>query len=193
MFYPGIYGVSKTVYFPLVDFGATDFESTPVTFAAGDTQIIKDGGTAANSTNTPAHEGNGIYSLVLTATEMEAETIVITLIDQTATKLWEDQAVLVTTEFSGQLEANQAIFIGEVDTATFTATTTVFEALKLWPDTTEPTTADRLNNRRLIFTSGASLGEGCNIEDYELANSKFKFTVTLLASIPADGVRFVIL
>lgn len=91
------YGSSTTIYFPLVDFGATDFESTPVTFASGDVQISKDSGTFANATNTPAHRGNGIYSLALSATEMQAAFIVVTLIDQTATKEWEDQSIVIVT------------------------------------------------------------------------------------------------
>jgi hypothetical protein len=66
---------SQTFYFPLIDYGATDLESTPVTHATGDTQISKDGGTFANTTNAFAHEGNGIYSLTLTATEMQASRV----------------------------------------------------------------------------------------------------------------------
>jgi hypothetical protein len=38
------YGAEATIYFPLVDAGAVDFEATPVSFAAGDTQVSKDGG-----------------------------------------------------------------------------------------------------------------------------------------------------
>lgn len=95
------YNTQTTFYFPLIDAGATDFENTPVTFAAGDTQIIKDGAAAANTTNNPAHEGLGIYSLVLTATELSAAIDVITIIDQTATKEWEDQALIVETYGDG--------------------------------------------------------------------------------------------
>lgn len=91
------YGVQTTIYFPLIDFGETSFESTPVTFAAGDTQFSEDGAAFGNTTNTPAHEGNGIYSLVLETTEVQGKQIVITVIDQTATKEWEDQAIVITT------------------------------------------------------------------------------------------------
>lgn len=97
------YGVQTTIYFPLIDNGATDFESTPVSFAAGDVQIMKDGGAFANATNSVAHEGNGIYSLVLTATEMQAAQVVVTLIDS-ATKTWEDQAITITTFGNGSAE-----------------------------------------------------------------------------------------
>ena len=90
------YGVATTILFPLVDRGAIDFESTPVTFVAADTQISKNEGAFANTGSTPAHEGNGIYSLALTATEMQAARIMITCIDA-ATKTWEDQAIIIAT------------------------------------------------------------------------------------------------
>lgn len=114
------YGTSTTIYFPLVDKDASDFESTPVTFASGDTQISKDGGAFANTSNNPAHEGNGMYSLVLTSTEMEAGAISITVIDQTDPKLWEDQAALLVTqgnaaaqyEFSNETITNAISNIG---------------------------------------------------------------------------------
>lgn len=187
------YGIATTIYFPLVDFGATDFEDTPVTFAAGDTQYSIDGGAFANTGSNPAHEGNGIYSLALTAAEMSGDIIVITLIDQTATKLWEDQAVIIDTGHGAQREANQGIVVGEVDTATFTATATEFEAFRLSPNATEETTADHYNGRNVLFTSGNLLGQMSDISDYALANSKEKFTVTAMTEAPADGDRFVVL
>ncbi len=91
------YGVATTILFPLVDAGAIDFESTPVSFVAADTQISKNEAAFANTGSTPAHEGNGMYSLALTATEMQAARIVITVIDQTSPKLWEDQAIIIDT------------------------------------------------------------------------------------------------
>lgn len=106
------YGESCTLLFPLIDAGAADFEATPVTFASGDTQVSKDEGAFANTTNNPAHEGNGIYSLVLTATEMQAARVVVTLIDS-ATKAWEDQAVVISTY--GNASAQHAF---DLDTAT---------------------------------------------------------------------------
>jgi hypothetical protein len=105
------YGVGVTIYFPLIDAGEQDFESTPVTFASGDTQISKDGGAFANATNDPAHEGNGIYSLALEASEMEAAVVVVTIIDS-ATKAWEDQAVIISTY--GNASAQHAF---DLDTA----------------------------------------------------------------------------
>lgn len=107
------YGASTTIYFPLVDAGEIDFESTPVSFASGDTQISKDGGAFANTGSNPAHEGNGIYSLALTSTEMEAAVVTVTVVDQTATKAWEDQALIIDTY--GNASAQHAF---DLDTAT---------------------------------------------------------------------------
>lgn len=89
-------GQACTIYFPLIDFGATDFESTPVLHAAGDTQYSEDGAAFQNTAAAFAHEGNGIYSLDLAAGEMGGAHIVVTIIDQGA-KAWEDQAVLIDT------------------------------------------------------------------------------------------------
>lgn len=90
------YGTAATILFPLIDRGAQDFEATPISHASGDTQISKNEGAFANTTNAFAHEGNGIYSLALTATEMEAARVVVTIVDQ-GTKAFEDQAVVITT------------------------------------------------------------------------------------------------
>ena len=90
------YGVATTILFPLIDAGAQDFEATPVTFVAADTQISKNEGAFANTFNAPVHEGKGFYSLTLTDPEMQAARIVITIIDS-ATKAWEDQAVIIDT------------------------------------------------------------------------------------------------
>ena len=188
----GKYGIQQTFYFPLIDAGAVDFEATPVTHAAGDSQVSIDGGTFANTTNAFAHEGNGIYSLVLTAAEMSGTRIVVTIIDQ-STKAYEDQAIIINTQFSGQLEASAGIIIGQVDTGTFTASTTALEGLRLSPNATEETTADHYNGRLILFTSGVLLGQMSDITDYELANSKEKFTYTALTEAPGNGDRYVIL
>jgi hypothetical protein len=112
------YGVGTTVYFPLIDRGYADFEDTPVAFAAGDTKISKDGAGFANTVNAPAHLGNGIYSLALTIAEMTAAKIIVTLIDQTATKEWEDQAINIETY--GNAAAEHAF---DLDTAQVTVAT----------------------------------------------------------------------
>ena len=123
---------------------------------------------------------------------MQAGVIAIAVVDQTGTKLWEDQAILINTGLGAWVEGNQSIIIGEVDTATFTSTTTAFEAYRLSPNATEEATADHYNSRLITFTSGALLGQQTSISDYVQANSKEKFTVTTLTEAPADGVRFIV-
>jgi len=97
------YNAATTILFPLIDRDALDFESTPVAFVAADTQTSRDEAPFVNTGSTPAHEGNGIYSLALTAAELLAARVVITVIDA-ATKLWEDQAILIETYGHGSAQ-----------------------------------------------------------------------------------------
>ena len=90
------YATAKTIYFPLVDAGAADFENTPVTGVTGDVQYSIDGGSFSETTNNIVHEGNGIYSLDLEAVELSGEQVVVTIIDS-GTKEWEDQSIYLET------------------------------------------------------------------------------------------------
>ncbi len=208
------YGAATTILFPLIDAGAQDFENTPVTFAAGDVQISKDEGAFANTTNLPAHEGNGIYSLAVTGVEMQGARIVVTVIDQTATKEWEDQAILIETygdasaehaldldsatvdvgAINGSVEAAQdlqksaaTILPGTVDTTGFTPTQSEFEA----DDITEGT-SDHYKGRIVIFTSGALKDQASDITAYSLQTGRGHFTVSPLTEAPANTDTFVI-
>jgi hypothetical protein len=82
----------RTITFPLIVYGDSEYNKIPATFEIGDVKISKDGGAFANTTNLPAYLGNGVYKLVLTTEERNCEWNVITIIDQTAPQ-WEDQAV----------------------------------------------------------------------------------------------------
>ena len=192
MIIPIKYGTAQTVYFPLITAGGTNFQTT-WTPAAGEYDYILDGGSPAIASlaSAPVHLGNGIWSQALTVAETSGTTLVLSYSDG-ATDI-EDQAIICSTIFSGQIEANQGIIIGEVDTATFSATATAFEAFRISPNTTEETTADHYNGRNILFTSGVCLGQMTDITDYVLANSKEKFTVTSLTEAPGDADRFVIL
>ncbi len=95
---PRKYGEATTITFPLIDFGATDFEAG-VTIAVGDAKISKDEGAFANvgASDLFVAVANGQYKLAITATQMQAARIVIHIIDQTATKEWEDQEIIIET------------------------------------------------------------------------------------------------
>lgn len=185
------YGIQQTFYFSLIDAGTTNLAvSADYTPAAADCRISKDGGAWAQATNTIADETEG-WSITLTAAEMQATRIHVNIVD-TATKAVDDKSLVIHTGMGPQLEANQGIIIFEVDTATFTATTTALEAFRISPDTTEETTADHYNGRLILFTTGALAGQMTDITDYALANSKEKYTYTALTEAPADGDRGVI-
>lgn len=94
------YGVARHVFIPVVKRGVVDFAvGADWTPAAGDVKISKDGAAAANVTNLPAAiaMGNGaIWDFSLTATEMQAAQVVVTVADA-ATKAVEDQSLIVET------------------------------------------------------------------------------------------------
>lgn len=97
------YGAAATVLFPLIARGLSDLKAG-ATFAAGDGKLIKDEGASANTTNLPTDEGNGWYSLVLTATEMQAARLALSVVDQSSPKVFEDQAFTVETYGNGSAQ-----------------------------------------------------------------------------------------
>lgn len=88
------YGVETTIDFELFEIDGVNFRTDAVA-AAADIQIMKDEGAEANTTNTFTDEGTG-YSIVLTATEMQAARIKLYIVDA-ATKVWLDKSVTVET------------------------------------------------------------------------------------------------
>lgn len=94
------YGVARHIYIPIVKRAVVDFAvSADWTPAAGDVKISKDGGAAANVTNLPTAiaMGNTAYwDFSLTATEMQAAQVVVTVADS-ATKAVEDQSFVIET------------------------------------------------------------------------------------------------
>ena len=93
----------------------------------------------------------------------------------------------------GQVAANKGIVVGEVDTGTFTATTTSLEGFRIAPNTTEEATADHYNGAVILFTSGVLLGQKTDVTDYAIANSKELYTYTAVTEAPSDGDTYVIL
>ena len=188
------HGAATTILFPLIDFGATDFESTPVSFVAADTQISKDEGAFANTGSTPVHEGNGIYSLALTATEMQAARIAITVIDA-ATKAWEDQAFLIETY--GDPSAQHALDLDKADPAkdaliAGTVSDTTPAAGNFDGDNGLSATDDFYNGSVLVFTSGSLQGVARKIEDYTGSSKNLVFTANPFPAAPANGDAFLI-
>lgn len=93
------YGVAATIDgIPLIARGVVDYKNNPA-LVAGDVQISKDGGTYANITTLPVvtPAGGTSIRIDLSAAEMQAARIVVRFVDQTATKEWEDQEIIVET------------------------------------------------------------------------------------------------
>lgn len=92
------------IYFPMIKAGAQDFATaSDWTPAAGDCKYSVDGGDFANTTNLPAHEGQGIWSLALAAGEVAGKVTAIAIVDS-ATKAVEDQAILISTYGDGSAQ-----------------------------------------------------------------------------------------
>jgi len=100
MFLLAKYNTQTVFTFPMIKRGVIDFAVTADwTPATGDTKISKDGGNVANTTNNPAAvggTGSALWTLTLTATELQAAVVDIQIIDS-ATKAVEDQFFKIYT------------------------------------------------------------------------------------------------
>ena len=94
------YGVATKLVFPLYTFGTTDYATTIAAIASGDAKIMKDEGSwnaITSDSGLFVSEGEGFWSVNLTTTEMEFATGALKIVDQTGTKLWEDQSIVMDT------------------------------------------------------------------------------------------------
>ena len=89
------YGVAATIPFELYEVDGVDFRVDAV-HATGDSTRVKDGGAEQNTANGFVDEGKG-YSITLSTSEMQAAEIVVYIVDQTATKVWLDKAIIIET------------------------------------------------------------------------------------------------
>lgn len=112
------YGEARVIEIPVIKRAVVDFAvGADWTPAAGDVKITKDGGAAANVTNLPTAlaMGNGaVWSFSLTATEMQAARVVVTVVDA-ATKAVEDQSFVIETY--GNASAQHAFDLDTASTA----------------------------------------------------------------------------
>lgn len=103
----GKYGVQTTFYFALEDVSDVEAPFTGTAPGTADIWISKDGGAPANATNAMTAIGNGVYSLVLTATEMQATRLALSIYDATASAIFLPIFAIITTKLQlGQLDAD---------------------------------------------------------------------------------------
>jgi hypothetical protein len=92
-------GEDFVIQIALEDFASPGtFKSNP-TIAAGDFKVSKDGGAFANLTTLPTVTPASSVSvqITLSATEMTADVVMVTCIDQTAPKEWADLSFSIPT------------------------------------------------------------------------------------------------
>jgi hypothetical protein len=75
-----------------------NFKSSP-TVAAGDFQVSKDGGAFANLNTLPTVEPAATrwIEVILSATEMTADSVIVQWVDQTSPKEWADGGICILT------------------------------------------------------------------------------------------------
>ncbi len=96
---PPVKNEDFTIYICLEDYSNPgNFKSNP-TIASGDFKISKDGGAFANLTTLPSvSPASGVAVAVsLSATEMNADNIIVVAQDQTSPKEWSDFAFSIPT------------------------------------------------------------------------------------------------
>lgn len=146
-----------TLYFALCDFSTTDpsddFVTAPAVHAAGDTQVSKDGGAFANTSNGFTYLGLGVYSLVLTASEMDADQVVVTVVDQTGPKVWKDRMLLLETS-----RAVEGVLRQELAAAGGASTITL--------DSGASSVDDFYNGALVAIVAGTGAGQARVIRDY---------------------------
>lgn len=100
--YFAYYGVQTTFGFATQDFTDVDDLYIGTAWAADDAKISKDYGAVVSTTNTPAQitASQPIHKIVLTATEMQASEIIVTIRDQTEAEVFEPVVIHITTSLT---------------------------------------------------------------------------------------------
>jgi hypothetical protein len=104
-------GTAYTTYLSLISQADTCLFKTSVTLAAGDVQVSKDGGSFANITTLPTEIGStGVLSVALSATEMNADTVVVRFRDAAGAE-WCDALLVLHTQSQtvGDLASSTAL------------------------------------------------------------------------------------
>lgn len=96
---PPVKNEDLVIYVPLPSAGDPGSWQANPTIAAGDFKVSKDGGAFANLTTLPDVDPNSGVSvkISLSSTEMNADNVVVTGIDQTAPKEWLDLFITILT------------------------------------------------------------------------------------------------
>lgn len=147
--------------------------ASALTWAAADALISKDGGAFANTTNLPTEIGTtGVHTLALTATEMDADTVVVRLVD--AGMDVQIEVIETDGETSGAVVAD-----GSNTASTFKT------------DLTEATN-DYWKEAILLFTSGSLAGQVSLVTAYN-GTTKFVTLNRALTAAPSASDLFILI
>ena len=135
MFLLAKYGVQTSFRFAVIKSASSDLAASgDWTPATGDTKISKDGGNVANTSNNPSAvggTGSVLWSITLTAAELQAGEVVIQIVDS-ATKAIEDQTLVIYTygHASAKIQADlsDSVWLGLTGGSTIKAKTDLIPA-----------------------------------------------------------------
>ena len=135
MFLLAKYGVQTSFRFAVIKSASSDLAASgDWTPATGDTKISKDGGNVANTSNNPSvvgGTGSVLWSITLTAAELQAGEVVIQIVDS-ATKAIEDQTLVIYTygHASAKIQADlsDSVWLGLTGGSTIKAKTDLIPA-----------------------------------------------------------------
>lgn len=201
---------------PFVD--TSGAAATGLTIAQTDVILSKGGTTtyaAKNDATSATHRSGGVYSVPLDATDTGTLGPLTIVVNETGALPLRDvwtvvpanvydslvstdklQVDAVEINSSSAAAVRQALAAGVMipgtvfnDSGTYAASTTVF-----YSDDVTEATADHYIGRRILFTSGALLGQATAITDYSLTAATYgTLTVSALTEAPADNVTFLII
>lgn len=143
---------------------------TGLTISAGESQISKDGGAFANTTNLPAELATtGVYTLALTAAECNANHLMIQISDAAV--------VILNQPFETSAEPTGAVVADGSNTASTFETDLTSAVNDYWKDAL------------IVFTSGALQYQVKRVSAYN-GTSKFITANTPFTAAPSGGDLF---
>lgn len=162
----------QAVPFPAIDVNNPPARLSGLTWTAGQTQISKDGGAFANTTNQPVEIGSsGRYYVTLTAAEMDAGWVMLKM-ERSEIQPW-DVSMATGGHPSGTVVADGG------NTASTFKTNLVETATDYWKDAL------------ILFTTGTLQGQVRKVVTYN-GTTAFVTLSSALTTTPTAGDRFVL-
>lgn len=188
------YGVARHIYIAIPKAGSANHAvSGDWTPSAGDCKISKDGGAAANVTNLPTAIAMGnstVWDFSLTATEMQAAQIMVTVADS-ATKAVDDTGFIIETyghaSAQNELDLDSAkvpatIAAGDLATDSLTAAALKTDAVtKIVDAIVVASLAGSINVGELGYTLASAAGFAANAAA-DAATTKTQTTAAAIAA-----------